>query len=243
MQRGYIKLWRKIFDSGIHQEPVTFTMWIWILCNVTRKPLNYIVRGQCIKLNTGELIIGRKKLSKELRVSEQSVRTCLHHLETWGNITIRPTNRFSIISVINWDIYQETENTINQQINQEVTSNQPASNQQVTTKQEVKKLRNKRINTILSEDFEKFWGSYPKKIGKAKALEAWNKKNGNRPSIDLIVLKIEQFKKTDQWSKDGGQFIPHPATWLNRGGWDDEIKVTIKSEREQWIERHGLNQS
>ena len=145
MQRGYIKLWRKIFDSGIHQEPMTFTMWIWILCHVTRKPLNYIARGQCIKLNPGELIIGRKKLSKELRVSEQSVRTCLHHLETWGNITIRPTNRFSIISVINWDIYQETEIAINQQINQEVTSNQPASNQQVTTKQEVKKLRKKEI--------------------------------------------------------------------------------------------------
>lgn len=144
MHRGYIKLWRKIFDSGIQQEPMTFTMWIWILCNVTHKPLNYIARGQCIKLNPGELIIGRKKLSKELRISERSVRTCLHHLETWGNVTIRTTNRFSIINVINWEIYQGQEIKNDQQNDQEVTSKRPASDQQVTTKQEVKNVKKER---------------------------------------------------------------------------------------------------
>ena len=91
--------------------------------------------------------------------------------------------------------------------------------------------------------FEDFWKCYPKKIGKQEAKKAWARQNGNRPGLELIISKLEELKKSDQWAKDGGQFIPHPATWLNRGGWDDEIRVAIKSEREQWIERHGLNQS
>jgi hypothetical protein len=230
VHRGYIKLWRKIFDSGIQKEHTTFTMWIWILCNVTRKPLNYIARSQKIILNPGELIIGRKKLAMELRLSEQCVRTCLHHLESWGNITINSTNRFSILKVVNWESYQETQIEINQQINQELTSNQPATNQQLTTKQEVKKLRSKNKDNVVLSGFDEFWKAYPKKIGKQEAKKAWGRQNGNRPDIELIVSKIAELKKSSQWSKDNGQFIPHPATWLNRGGWDDEIKIEIKEQ-------------
>jgi hypothetical protein len=141
MHRGYVKLWRKMFDSGIQKEPSTFILWVWILCNVTRKPLNYLARGQEISLNPGELIIGRKKLSMELGLSEQKVRSALHRLKTRRNITIRATNRYSILKVINWEIYQETDFKINQQNNQELTSNQPATNQQLTTKQEVKNVK------------------------------------------------------------------------------------------------------
>jgi hypothetical protein len=142
VHRGYIKLWRKIFDSGIQHDPATFMLWIWILCNVTRKPLNYIARGQKIRLEPGELIVGRKKLSKELMVSEQSIRTCIKNLKNWENLTIRSTNRFSIIKVINWELYQEQETQINQQINQELTSSQPAANHKTRSK-EVKNVKNR----------------------------------------------------------------------------------------------------
>lgn len=142
VHRGYIKLWRKIFDSGIQKEHTTFMLWIWILCNVTRQPLKYIARGQQINLEPGELIIGRKRLSEELMISEQSIRTCLEHLKSWGNLTIRSTNRFSILKVMNWELYQESVTQINQQVNQEVTSNQPASNHKTRSK-EVKNVKNK----------------------------------------------------------------------------------------------------
>ena len=150
MNRGYIKLWRKIFDSGIQKEPATFTLWIWILCNVTRQPLKYIARGQQINLEPGELIVGRKRLSEELMISEQSIRTCLEHLKSWGNLTIRSTNRFSILKVINWELYQEQGTHINQQINQEVTSNQPASNHKTRSKEEKNKYIDPQVYEIIS---------------------------------------------------------------------------------------------
>ena len=40
---------------------------------------------------------------------------------------------------------------------------------------------------------------------------------------------LQKFTACDQWKKDGGQFIPHPATWLNQEGWDDEPEIKIAS--------------
>ena len=217
-----------MFDSGIQKEHATFTLWIWILCNVTRKPLNYIARGQQIKLEPGELIVGRKKLSMELRLSERSIRTCLDHLERWQNVTIRATNRFSIIKVINWSIYQQTENENDQQIDQEVTSKRPASDHKTRSRE----VKNKEIT--YSVEFELFWKTYPKRTGKIKALEAWNKYNGSRPPIEIIIRKIEELKKTDQWSRDNGQYIPNPSTWINQGRWDDECRVDVKASMPGW---------
>ena len=57
-------------------------------------------RGRPIE--RGQLITGRKKLSSETGISEQSVRTCLDRLVKSGVITIRPTNRFSVITICNY---------------------------------------------------------------------------------------------------------------------------------------------
>lgn len=70
--------------------------------------------------------------------------------------------------------------------------------------------------------FEAFWNAYPKKKSKGDAEKAWKKLNPNEQLLAIIIAKIEQAKTSDQWTKDGGQYIPHPATWLNRKGWEDE---------------------
>lgn len=78
----------------------------------------------------------------------------------------------------------------------------------------------------LDTDFDSFWKSYPKKIGKKAALRAFTtaRKSGC-PDIVTLVLAIEKQAKSDQWRRDGGKFIPNPATWLNQGRWDDEVSI------------------
>jgi uncharacterized protein YdaU (DUF1376 family) len=68
--------------------------------------------------------------------------------------------------------------------------------------------------------FDAFWQAYPKKVGKIAARKAWKK--AKRPPTGIILAAVEQQKKSDQWRKDNGQYIPNPATWLNQGRWDDE---------------------
>jgi len=73
---------------------------------------------------------------------------------------------------------------------------------------------------VISE-FETFWTHYPKKIGKKEALRAWEKAK-DKPLIGAILLILVMAKASDQWTKDNGQFIPNPATWINQGRWADE---------------------
>jgi hypothetical protein len=72
--------------------------------------------------------------------------------------------------------------------------------------------------------FSEFWQAYPKKIGKQAALKAWKRVKVTAELHEKILDAIRLQKTSAQWQKDNGQFIPNPATWLNQGRWDDEIK-------------------
>ena len=75
-------------------------------------------------------------------------------------------------------------------------------------------------------DFNLFWEAYPKKVGKKASLKAFqNARKSDLPQIGILIAAIEQQRKSDQWRRDGGQYIPNPATWLNRGQWDDSIQA------------------
>lgn len=75
-------------------------------------------------------------------------------------------------------------------------------------------------------EFEQFWNVYPKKIGKRAALQAWRKAKDKPPLVDIMQV-IDKAKQSEQWTKENGQFIPHPSTWLNQGRWMDEPIVKL----------------
>lgn len=78
-----------------------------------------------------------------------------------------------------------------------------------------------------TEDFESFWQAYPKRIGKGKAFEEWRKVSANgRPSMEEILRAIENQRTSEAWTKDGGQYIPLPATWIHQRRWDDAPSST-----------------
>jgi hypothetical protein len=82
------------------------------------------------------------------------------------------------------------------------------------------------------KDFdEKFYPAYPKKRDPVKAKVAYLKqaKKGNLPEIEVLLAILEEQKKWDDWIKDGGKFIPYPATWLNGERWRDSKEVATRS--------------
>jgi len=70
--------------------------------------------------------------------------------------------------------------------------------------------------------FDEFWSAYPKKTGKDAALKAWKLK---KPRIDDVMYALSWQRKSWQWLKDDGQFIPNPATYINQGRWQDEPQI------------------
>lgn len=69
--------------------------------------------------------------------------------------------------------------------------------------------------------FDEFWRAYPKKLGKGEAEKAWAKHKCSA-ILPQILTTLRKLKISHDWTKEVGQFIPHPATWLNRKGWEDE---------------------
>ena len=78
--------------------------------------------------------------------------------------------------------------------------------------------------------FTAFWEVYPRKVGKKAALVAF-RKHCRDLKVELLVAAIERQKLSEQRSKDGGKFIPNPATWLNQGRWEDELPPAAPIDR------------
>lgn len=77
--------------------------------------------------------------------------------------------------------------------------------------------------------FQEFWKAYPRKVAKSAAEKSFHRLNC-AASMDKILKAIAVHKKSLQWTKDGGQFIPYPTTWLNQGRWEDEpFSGTVKA--------------
>lgn len=75
-----------------------------------------------------------------------------------------------------------------------------------------------------SEDFETyFWLPYPKKIGKGKAYEEWKRLNPANGTREKIRESITGSVNSQDWIREGGRFIPNPATWLHQRRFDDSI--------------------
>lgn len=89
-------------------------------------------------------------------------------------------------------------------------------------------------NTLPSEEkntdpgFETFWASYPRKAGKEPARKMWAQMRPDADLLDIILSALEQHKRSSQWLKDGGQFIPHARTWLHQRRWTDEIEAPAR---------------
>jgi uncharacterized protein YdaU (DUF1376 family) len=81
----------------------------------------------------------------------------------------------------------------------------------------------KKRDQSIEADFERFWKVYPRKVGKRPALRAWKKLGKARPDADVLIAAVLMQAGSDDWQKDGGQYIPHPTTWLNQGRWEDEL--------------------
>lgn len=71
--------------------------------------------------------------------------------------------------------------------------------------------------------FAQFWALYPVKKSKQDALRAWQKLKPTEGLLTTILSALGDHKASSDWLKDGGKFIPHPASWLNGRRWEDEI--------------------
>lgn len=107
MSEGWVKYHRRLFDWQWFTEPNMAHFFMALVALANHKPGKW--RG--IEIGRGQLITGRKVLAEKTGLTERSVRTCLKKLISTSEVTIKVTNRFSIITICNYDKYQSCEDS------------------------------------------------------------------------------------------------------------------------------------
>jgi len=156
---GWISLHRKLLDNPIFCNPDLLRLWIWCLLKATHKKHQQMVGLRVVELDPGQFIFGRKSASKELGYSENKTYRLLKTLEELKNISVNSNNKFSVVTIVNWQFYQ-SENTDNRQ---QIDNKQTTNRQQIDTNNNVNN-----VNKYIYSDFvKKMLPIYPGKKVKA----------------------------------------------------------------------------
>ena len=89
--------------------------------------------------------------------------------------------------------------------------------------------------TPQGELFGQFWSAYPKKVGKANCERWFLRHKVDESTLQAMLESLAYLKTTEQWQKDGGQYIPNPQTWLNGRRWEDESAKPPQREKVNYI--------
>jgi hypothetical protein len=84
-------------------------------------------------------------------------------------------------------------------------------------------INEKRKKVLPEAEFDAFWKAYPRKTGKFLANKVWKKITNEEGLFQRIILSVEKHKRSLDWIKDNGMYIPHASTWLNQQRWNDEV--------------------
>jgi hypothetical protein len=220
---GYIKIHRSILGWEWYDDKNTKIVFLHLLLNANFEDRNW--HGILIK--RGQVLIGRSKLAKSTCLSEQEIRTSISKLKSTNEITIESTNRFTIITLTKYDLYQSCDTKINQQNNhqysQPTTNNQPTTNQQSTTTKELKEYKEIEISKDISTK-KIFESEFENEIAKENHKILKNQTNSKKTQVQ--ALKQSQSPNEATLSQQPCS-KPIPI-WLDQNLWNSFMEVRKK---------------
>ena len=232
MAQGWVCVHRQLLDNPIFKNDKMFRVFMFCLLRAQHTSGDQLVGDSVVHLKAGQLATGRIAISDKTGLSQQNVRTAISKLEKLGILTIKPTTKYSVITMSNWDKYQ--------QANQQVTSKQPTSNQQVTTSNNDNNENNENKpsdqskiarDELIESSFSYWWKSYPTKTARKAAFKKWQ--SITKKMDDNIVTELTNHIvadvafRLDGLAKGDDRFIGfdrlHPTTYLNQERYNDDF--------------------
>ena len=187
----------------------------------------------------GSFVTSLDSLAKELGLSVQEIRTALKHLISTGELTSKSTNKYRIITVVNYEMYQQ----VNKQPNSPLTGNQQATNKQLTTIEEYieyktnKEYKNNSVcNNTPEENFSCHLGCVYKTIDCKNCMKKWKCPLPDEPTfkgiygktfyeyveeIELRKLELAREFEAMEARRGNEPLELHDYDWLNDKG-DEE---------------------
>lgn len=239
---GWIKIHRKILENPIVcKDADHIAVWIYLLLNATHSDIPAIFKGDKITLHPGQLITGRKSISEKISVNESKVKRILQAFKSDQQIDQQASNKNSLITILKWDEYQNSD----QQNGQQMTSKWTASDQPVTTNKNIriKELKNKNKYTC---DFESFWLAYPRKKDKGNAFKKYIARLNAGFTEDELLTSAKAYAEECRQNRTEEKYIKHPSTFLSdstpfteylKGGVADDTGNNVKQDSDGLIQQ------
>ena len=202
---GWIKIHRKMLSNPVvFKDPDHLAVWMYLLLTASHKKHKTLFGGKPIFLEAGQLITGRQKIARETKVEQHKVDRIIKLFKTAQLIEQQAERYGSIISILNWDKYQNIE----QQSEQRMSNERATSEQRVSTKQECKEGEegNKNNKYIYSRECSEIVGylnevcgtSYKPTTKETRRLIQARMNDG----FTVEDFKTVIYKKAKQWKDD-----------------------------------------
>lgn len=135
---GYIKWYRKIIDNPvICKDSDHVAVWQHLLVMAQYRERQAVFKGETITLNPGQLITGRKAIAKKYKIDENKVQRILKLFENEQQIEQQTSNQNRLITIKNWNMYQQGGHPTEQRVNNKRTTTE----QRVNTYKNIKKYK------------------------------------------------------------------------------------------------------
>ena len=129
---GFVKIHRKLIMWGWYQDNVIKSVFLHLLLTANYKETPWMGRV----IEPGQVIVGMQKMADELGFTRQQVRRAITKLKSTNEITTETTNKFTIVTIVNWGDYQSNEEIATNKTTSNSTNEEPTKNQQRTTTKE-----------------------------------------------------------------------------------------------------------
>lgn len=127
---GWISLHRKLLENPVVcKDSDHLAVWVYLLLNATHTDYDVIFNNKRTTLKPGELVTGRKSISSKIKITESKVQRILKTFEIEHQIEQQTTSQNRLISILNWNQYQQSEQPTEQQLN----NNRTTTEQQLNT--------------------------------------------------------------------------------------------------------------
>lgn len=161
MSHGWIKLHRDLKEKPIWKSstPEQKTILVTLLMMANHKENEWEWMGKPFKAKPGQFVTSIKSITEECGkgISSQNVRTALKRFENYGFLTKESTKVNTLINIVNWGVYQESENKSNTLANNQLTNDSQTANKQLTTNKNVRTKECNKNNNNSDINFKDFW--------------------------------------------------------------------------------------
>ena len=204
MDNGFIILSRGIIDSDVFASQKLLKIWVWCLCRASFKdrtiPISVGKGESIVNIKRGQFIFGRHKAEDELFIDGSTIYKAMKKLQEIGNITIKSNNQYSIVTICNYDKYQDVSNY-------KVTAKEQPSNNQVTANEQPSNTNNKdnkdkKVNKDKEDYIDKIVNVFSKVYNENFGLEYIVTNKGKERSAAGKITAIYKSKYPDATSEE-----------------------------------------